>query len=67
MTYKKLYEMKFRMGIPTIELEKKFPKDRDKISKLALMELPLSLLRSVLNDERKLMSLLELKASIAAS
>ncbi|MBI4549435.1 MAG: hypothetical protein HY714_00715 [Candidatus Omnitrophica bacterium] len=65
MTYRALYDLKFNQRIPTIELERKFPKDKHKISRLALLELPMNVLRSVFKDRKEQFgSLLALKRSL---
>lgn len=65
MTYRALFDLKFNQRISTIELEKKFPKDKHKISRLALLELPVHVLRAVLKGRKdQFGSLLALKRSL---
>ena len=64
MTYRALFDLKFKYKVPTIELEKKFPKYRRKISNLALLELPIRVLKSVMKDQKQLFRLLGLKQSL---
>jgi hypothetical protein len=61
MTYRKILDLKLRERIPTIELGKSFPRERRKIHRIALAELPPSLLRRVIRNERLLAHLLALK------
>ena len=63
MTYRALFDLKFKQKVPTIELEQKFPKDKKKISKLALLELPIHVLKSVIKDQKQFFRLLGLKKS----
>ena len=62
MTYERLYHLKFNEEVPTHQLGKQFPKERRKISRLALLELPLARLRKVVKDEGEFQKLLLLKA-----
>ena len=61
MTYQKIFDLKFREEISTLELGKRFPKERKKISRIALLELPNSLLRKLVKHEREFKKLLMLK------
>ncbi len=67
VTYQTLFELKFKQKIPTIELEMKFPKDKEKISRLALLELPAEVLKTVVKDEKKLTHLKSLRRSLFGS
>lgn len=64
MTYQTLYELKFKQKVPTIELEKKFPRDKEKISRLALLELPTGVLKNVVKDEKELTHLKSLRKTL---
>lgn len=64
MTYERLYDLKFNKNFPTYVLEKKFPRERRKISRLALLELPLAELRQLVSHE-ELERLSDLKLWIA--
>ncbi len=64
MTYQTLYELKFKHKVPTLELEKKFPKDREKISRLALLELPTEVLKNVVRNEKELTQLQALRRTL---
>ncbi|MBI4372993.1 MAG: hypothetical protein HY585_04630 [Candidatus Omnitrophica bacterium] len=61
MTYQRIFELKFKKEIPTYELGKRFPKELRKISRVALLELPLRLLKSVIKREREFEELVALK------
>ena len=64
MTYQTLFDLKFKHKVPTIELEKKFPKDREKISRLALLELPSEVLKNVVRNEKELTHLQALRRTL---
>lgn len=64
MTYEKLFELKFKKQLPTHELEKKYPKDKQKISRIALMELSTNELKTLVRREEELRQLLLLKVDL---
>lgn len=64
MTYEKIFKLKFEDEIPTHELKKRFPKELEKISKIALMELPPSTLKELLKREHELKKLMSLKRDL---
>lgn len=64
MTYQTLFDLKFKQKVPTIELEKKFPKDREKISRLALLELPSEVLKNVVRNAKELTYLQTLRRTL---
>ena len=61
MTYQKIFELKFKEDVPTYELGRRFPKELRKISRVALLELPISILRELVKQEEELRKLLSLK------
>ena len=61
MTYQKIFNLKFRDEIPTFELGKRFPKERKKISRIALLELPNSLLRKLVRHKNEFKKLVYLR------
>lgn len=61
MTYEELFNLKFKKHLPTHELEKRYPKDRRKISRIALLELSTHELKSLVRREEELDRLLLLK------
>ena len=61
MTYERLFQLKFEEEVPTHQLGKQFPGERKKISRLALLELPLSRLRKVVRNQEEFRKLLLLK------
>ncbi len=61
MTYQRIFDLKFKEDVPTHELGKRYPKERRKISRIALLELPLSLLRELIKQEKEFRKLVLLK------
>lgn len=64
MTFQKLFHLKFREGVSTIELEKRFPREKKKISTLAMLELPAHTLRRVVNTREEFEHLSHLKQKL---
>lgn len=64
MTYQEIVELKFRKKIPTFELHRIIPEECEKISRVALSELPVKTLRKLIRDEKKLAELLLIKKSV---
>ncbi len=61
MTYERIFNLKFKGAVPTHELGKRYPKERKKISRIALLELPLSVLRELVKQEEEFRKLVLLK------
>jgi len=61
MTYRKLIDLKFKKGISTYELVKKFPRSIQQVSEVALLEVPETTLREIIHEEKALMKLIRLK------
>ena len=61
MTYQRIFNLKFKEDVPTYKLGKRYPRERRKISRIALLELPLSLLRQLIKQEEELQKLISLK------
>jgi hypothetical protein len=62
MTYERLFHLKFKEEVPTHQLGKQFPKERKKISRLALLELTPARLRKVIRNREEFRKLMLLKA-----
>ena len=60
MTYKKIFDLKFKQQIPTIKLQKDFPDCGKKVAHVALLGLPVKTLKKVMK-KRGLGKLLALK------
>lgn len=56
-----LFDLKFREGLSTCELAKKFPGDIGRVSEIALLEVPENTLKEIVKEERELKRLLKLK------
>lgn len=61
MTYQRIFDLKFKGEVPTHELEKRFPRERKKITRIALLHLPLSQLRELVKQEKEFQRLVALK------
>nr|CAX68942.1 hypothetical protein JG2_0170 [uncultured bacterium] len=61
MTYEEIFNLKFREGLPTHIMEKRYPKDKLKITRVALSELPEESLRTVIRKDCELEKILYLK------
>ena len=61
MTYRKLFDLKFKKGLTTHDLVRRFPENLDQISEIALMDVPEEILREVVKEEDALMRLMRLK------
>lgn len=61
MTYERLFQLKFKEAVPTYKLGKWFPKERRKISHIALLQLSPSMLRKVVKDREEVRKLMLLK------
>ncbi len=61
VTYERIFNLKFKEAVPTHELGKRYPRERKKISRIALLELPLSVLRELIKKEEEFRKLVSLK------
>ena len=61
MTYQRIFDLKFKEEVATCELRKRYPKEQKKILRIALLELPNSLLRKLIKHEREFQKLISLK------
>ncbi|MBI1978427.1 MAG: hypothetical protein HYS55_06705 [Candidatus Omnitrophica bacterium] len=61
MTYEKIFHLKFNEDLPTHELRRLYPKEQKKISRVALLDLPITLLRELVKREKELRKLISLK------
>jgi len=57
MTYQRLFDLKFREAVPTYELGRRYPKEKRKISRVALLELPITMLRQLVKQKKELQKL----------
>ncbi len=61
MTYEQLYELKYKQGISTYELVCRYPNFIDRVSEVALMEVPEDTLSEVVQEKKVLKKLKTLK------
>ncbi len=61
MTYRKLVDLKYKKGVSTHDLVRRFPANLQEISEVALMDVPNAILREVLTEEGALNRLIKLK------
>lgn len=61
MTYKRIFKLKFKEGYSTNELIEKFPEEANKVREIALLQIPISILKRTLAEEGLLERILNLK------
>ena len=61
MTYEKLCFLKYKKGVSTQELIRLYPKEVVRVSEVALLDLPESILREVLTEADHLEHVMSLK------
>lgn len=61
MTYEDLFQLKFKEGLSTYTLAKRFPRDILRVSEIALLEVPEATLKQVLKERKLYNKLLRLK------
>ena len=61
MTYQELFDLKFKMGLSTYELVRRFPDEIERVSEVALLDLPEATLREIIREEEALARLIKLK------
>jgi len=59
--YEKLFDLKYRQGIPTYELAQRFPQHIDRVSEVALLDIPEHTLREVVQERKMFERLISLK------
>lgn len=59
--YEKLFDLKYRQGVPTHELAHRFPRHVDRIHEVALLEIPENTLKELVPEKRVLERLMSLK------
>ena len=62
--YEKLFDLKYRQGIPTCELPHRFPEHIDLVSEVALLEIPEDTLRGLALERKILQRLMSWKRAI---
>lgn len=61
MTYQKLFDLKFKKGLSTYELVQRYPDYIERVSEVALLDVPESILKDIIREEKALMRLMRLK------
>ena len=61
MTYREIFDLKYNQGVSTYELVKRFPDEVQRISEVALLEIPEDTLREVISEAKILDRLIGLK------
>jgi len=59
--YEKLFDLKYRQGIPTSELAHRFPEHIERVSEVALLDIPEHTLRELVAEKKLLDRLISLK------
>ncbi len=62
--YEKLFDLKYRQGMPTYELTHLFPEHIDRINELALLDIPEDTLKEVVREKKILDRLVSLKRQL---
>ncbi|MCM8775853.1 MAG: hypothetical protein NC930_05845 [Candidatus Omnitrophica bacterium] len=61
MTYEELVDLKFHKGLSTCALVRLFPDEIERVSEVALLEVPDATLKAIIPEPRKLNRLMRLK------
>ena len=61
MSYDRIFYLKYKKGISTYELIRRFPEEIDRVSEVALLEVPEETLRQIVAEERAFHRLMRLK------
>ena len=58
---KKLFDLKYRQGVPTYELAQRFPEHIERVNEVALLDIPENTLKELVPEKRILEKLISLK------
>jgi len=61
MTYRQIFNLKYKKGYSTGELMRRFPDEIERVSEVALLDIPEDTLREIVREEEKLKRLLSLR------
>lgn len=61
MTYQRLFYLKYKKGVSTTELAQKFPEQINRVTAIALIEVPDETLRKVFPEESSYKKIIRLK------
>ncbi len=65
MTYQKLLYLKYKIGVSTYELVQRFPEQIDRVSEIAMLDIPEEILKEILKEEKAYNKLIRLKRRFA--
>ena len=65
MTYDKIFKLKYKQGLSTYELIRRYPSEINRVNEIALLDVPDSTLRQVVREESALIRLMRLKRRFA--
>ena len=65
MTYQQLFYLKYKKRISTYELVQRFPREINRVSEVALLDIPEEMLREILKEEKTFNRLMRLKRKFA--
>lgn len=61
MTYQELFDLKFKKGLSTYELVRRYPEEIERVNEVALLDVPEATLREIIREEKILTRLMRLK------
>ncbi|HOW87300.1 MAG TPA: hypothetical protein PKV84_01415 [Candidatus Omnitrophota bacterium] len=59
--YEKLFDLKYKQGVPTYELTHRFPEHAHRIHEVALLDIPENTLKELIREKKTLDRLVSLK------
>jgi aspartate/glutamate racemase len=62
--YQKLFDLKYKKGIPTCELAHRFPEHVERVHEVALLDIPENTLREVVQEKKLFERLVSLKKQL---
>ena len=62
--YEKLFDLKYKQGVPTYELAHRFPAHINRVHEVALLDVPENTLREVIPEKKLLDRLMALKKKL---
>lgn len=65
MTHQNIFYLKYCKGVSTYELMQMFPDAIERVTEIALMDIPEDILEEVIQEEEKLLHILELKRKLS--
>ena len=63
--YDELFELKYRQGVSTVKLIKRFPKHQKRVHEVALLGVPSKTLKKIVKDKKLLAKLNDLKERLS--